>query len=123
MTLTMISGWDQQAKFAAEQYGWKPSPKDHNTCPRVLVGKRHQELGCWCRSFLNDHGREWVDEDGVRFVLWEPYHATGEEFIGLVRIADQDGLAVTMTRSAWASGKTLGIRFDPATSSVGGDRK
>lgn len=80
-------------------------------CPRLLVGKRHDYAGCWCRSRLNDHAATYR-RHGERVVLWEPYDIYPEELARVAASAAADGLHVVLSGdSPYNPGSTVAITF------------
>ena len=81
--------------------------------PRRLAGLPHRDIGCWCRSRLNDHGRRYRRvHDHRPVVLWEPYDADGVDLAEVIVAASTDGLHVNVLGfSPWNPSGTFCIAF------------
>lgn len=58
---------------------------DHKptACPRLLVGRTHDGVSCWCNLPLRDHGATYT-RAGSKVVLWEPYQAQALELMAVL---------------------------------------
>ena len=85
------------------------------SCPRRLAGLPHRDIGCWCSSRLNDHGRRYRrTSDNTAVVLWEPYDADGVDLAEVIVAASADGLHINVLGfSPWNPGWTFCIAFIP----------
>ncbi len=100
-----------QRARALDQMGLRQTST--GSCPRRLAGLPHRDIGCWCSSRLNDHGRRYRRvHDDRPVVLWEPYEAGGGDLAEVIVAASADGLHVNVLGfSPWNPGWTFCIAF------------
>jgi hypothetical protein len=106
--MTTATVYDDQDTRMAAWHGLRAS--EAVPCPRTVARKRcRARFGerCECASWLMDHARIWLDDDGRHVLTTEPYGSDGMDLADFIHRLDALGLNTTVTgASPWNPGST-----------------